>query len=212
MPKVVCRSKSATPPSSPFLLGTASPWLNLAAIPPHLCRDESRQKCSGQPGCSPLGCWHRQCQSSRLCSAACAAAQNSRCQPQTVPVPPRQRCCVVPLFVGQCLFANTVVPRINVGARSLLWAVPAQTPEAVCQSLPLPVFAGGREPEVSRPWSRQSQSALPHQTASGAKPPLPSVAPAPWSLADSLPAPAIPRTLLSSMRLPTTKALLLTYA
>ena len=32
--KVVCRSKSATPPSSPFLLGTASPWSNLAAIPP----------------------------------------------------------------------------------------------------------------------------------------------------------------------------------
>ena len=35
-PKVVCRSKSATPPSSPFLLGTASPWSNLAAIPPGL--------------------------------------------------------------------------------------------------------------------------------------------------------------------------------
>ena len=34
--KVVCRSKSATPPSSPCLLGTASPWLNLAAIPPGL--------------------------------------------------------------------------------------------------------------------------------------------------------------------------------
>lgn len=61
-PKVVCRSESATPPSSPLLLGTASPWLYMAAIPPHLCRDESRQKCSGQPGGSPLGCWHRQCQ------------------------------------------------------------------------------------------------------------------------------------------------------
>ncbi len=141
-----------------------------------------------------------------------AAAQNSCCQPQTVPVPPHQRCCVVPRFVRQCLFANTVVPRINVGARSLLWAVPAQAPEAVCPTLLLPVFAGGREPEVSRPWSRQSQSALPHQTASGAKPPLPSVAPAPWSLADSLPAAAIPRSLLPSMRLPTTKALKLTYA
>ena len=35
-PKVVCRNKSATPPSSPFLLGTASPWSNLAAIPPGL--------------------------------------------------------------------------------------------------------------------------------------------------------------------------------
>ena len=59
-PKVVCRSKSATPPSSPFLLGTASPWSNLAAIPPHLCRGEPRQKCSGQPGCSRPGCWRRQ--------------------------------------------------------------------------------------------------------------------------------------------------------
>jgi hypothetical protein len=36
------------------------------------------------------------------------------------------------LFEGQCLFANTVVPRINVISRSLLWAVPAQAPEAVC--------------------------------------------------------------------------------
>ena len=59
-PKVVCQSESATPPSSPFLLGTASPWSNLAAIPPHLCRGKPRQKCSGQPGCSRPGCWRRQ--------------------------------------------------------------------------------------------------------------------------------------------------------
>ena len=85
-PKVVCRSKSATPPSSPSLLGTASPWSNLAAIPPHLCRDESRQKCSGQPGYGRPGRWHRQCQSSQICSATYVAAQNPRCQPQTVPV------------------------------------------------------------------------------------------------------------------------------
>ena len=45
-------------------------------------------------------------------------------------------------------------------------------------------------------------------------PPGPSLrcAPAPWSLADSLTAPTTPRTLLPSMRLPTTKALKLTYA
>ena len=42
------------------LLGTASPWLYLAAIPPHLCRGEPRQKCSGQPGGSRSGCWRRQ--------------------------------------------------------------------------------------------------------------------------------------------------------
>ena len=36
--------------------------------------------------------------------------------------------------------------------------------------------------------------------------------PRPWSLADSLTAPTTPRTFLPSMRLPTTKALKLTYA
>ena len=35
------------------------------------------------------------------------------------------------------------------------WAVPAQTPEGVCPPA-APVFVGGREPKVSRPWSRQS--------------------------------------------------------
>ena len=211
-PKVVCRSKSATPPSSPFLLGTASPWSNLAAIPPHRSRDESRPQCSGQPGYGRPGRWRRQCQSSQICSATNVAAQNPRCQPQTARSLPHQRRCVVLLFDGQCLFAWTVVPRFKVCARSLLWAVPAQAPEAVCPSLLLPVFAGVWEPEVSQPLRRQSQSALPLQTASRAKPPLPSVAPAPWSLADSLPAPAIPRSLPPSMRLPTTKAPILTYA
>ena len=33
-----------------------------AAIPPHLCREESRQKCFGQAGGSRSGCWRRQCQ------------------------------------------------------------------------------------------------------------------------------------------------------
>ena len=185
---------------------------NLVAIPPGLCREESRQKPSGRPGHGRLGRWRRQCQSSFQGIKTFGLAAPPRCPSQTAPVPSHQRCCVVLGFVGQCLFANTVVPRINVGARSLLWAVPAQAPEAVCPALLLPVFAGGREPKVSRPLSRQSQSALPHQTASGARPPLPSVAPAPRSLADSLPAPAIPRTLLPSKRLPTTKALKLTYA
>ena len=43
------------------LLGKASPCLYPAAIPPHLCRGEPRQKCSGQPGGSRSGCWRRQC-------------------------------------------------------------------------------------------------------------------------------------------------------
>lgn len=33
---------------------------NLAAIPPHLCRGNPRQKCSGQQGHSRPGCWRRQ--------------------------------------------------------------------------------------------------------------------------------------------------------
>ena len=84
-PKVVCQNKSATPPSSPFLQGKPLACLSPAAIPPHLCRDESRQKCSGQPGYGRPGRWRRQCQSSRLCSPAFASAQNPRCPPQTAP-------------------------------------------------------------------------------------------------------------------------------
>jgi hypothetical protein len=37
---------------------------NLAAIPPHLYREESRQKCSGHPGSGPSARWRRLCQSS----------------------------------------------------------------------------------------------------------------------------------------------------
>lgn len=35
---------------------------HLVAIPPHLCRGEPRQKCSGRPGCSRPGCWRSVCQ------------------------------------------------------------------------------------------------------------------------------------------------------
>ena len=49
-PPVVCQAGPATPLPAPFLRGTAPPCSNLPAIPPHLCRDESRQKCSGQAG------------------------------------------------------------------------------------------------------------------------------------------------------------------
>ena len=55
--KVVCQNESATPPLTPFLQGTASPCSSRAAIPPHLRREESRRKCSGQPGGSRSGCW-----------------------------------------------------------------------------------------------------------------------------------------------------------
>ena len=49
-PLVVWQNESATPLPAPFLRGTAPPCSNLPAIPPPLCLDESRQKCSGQAG------------------------------------------------------------------------------------------------------------------------------------------------------------------
>ena len=85
-------------------------------------------KPSGQPGYGRPGRWRRQCQSSQICSATYVAAQNPRCQPQTARYAPLQRRCVVLLFVCQYLFAWTVIPCINVCARSLSWAVPAQAP------------------------------------------------------------------------------------
>ena len=45
-----------------LLRGKPSACLSPAAIPPHLCRDESRQKCSGQPGYGRPGRWRRVCQ------------------------------------------------------------------------------------------------------------------------------------------------------
>ena len=106
--------------------------LSLGAIPPHLCREESRQKCGGHPECGRPGRWRRQCQSSQICSATDVAAQNPRCQPQTAPVSPHQRRSLVPLFQEPCQFAGTLVPRINAGAALTEWAVPAQATEAVC--------------------------------------------------------------------------------
>jgi|GEM_PF-4456301 len=77
-------SASSPPPYAPPVLGRLSQLLLLpgqatsrrvtacgsavrsaclfpAAIPPHLCRDESRQKCSGQPGYGRPGRWRRHC-------------------------------------------------------------------------------------------------------------------------------------------------------
>ena len=60
--KVSSRDKPASSPFAPFLLGTASPWLYLAAIPPHFRRGKPRRKCSGRPGCGRPGRWRRHCQ------------------------------------------------------------------------------------------------------------------------------------------------------
>ena len=158
---------------------------NLAAIPPHLCRDESRQKCSGQQGSSRPGCWRRQCQSSLQGTKTFVLAAPPRCPSQTAPAcAPHQRRSQVPQFDVQCQFAKTVVPRITVITRSPLWAVPAQGAEGVCPTRKLSVFAGGREPKVSRPWSRQSPP--PPHTRPPSRPTLHCV-PRPWSLGDSKP-------------------------
>ena len=159
-PKVVCRSKSATPPSSPFLLGTASPWSNLAAIPPHRSRDESRPPCSGQPGYGRPGRWRRQCQSSQICSATYVAAQNPRCQPQTARLRTHQRRCLVLLFEGQCLFAFTLVPRSNDSAALTPLGRPGPGRGGRLPTLRAGLFRCSREPKVSLP--RRSRARRPH--------------------------------------------------
>ena len=121
---------------------------NLAAIPPHLCREESRQKCSGQQGHGRPGCWRRHCQFGlRQCLRP--SCQRLRGSARISDV------AFVLLFEGQCQFAKTVVPRINVCASLTRWAVPSQAPEAVCPRTP-PVFVGVWEPKVSQPLHRQS--------------------------------------------------------
>ena len=59
-------AQSQTPPvltSSPGSVRACSSKVefNLAAIPPHLCRGEPRQKCSGRPEGSRPGCWRSGC-------------------------------------------------------------------------------------------------------------------------------------------------------
>ena len=72
------------------------------------------------------------------------------------------------LFQGQCPFAGTLVPRVNIISRSPLWAVPAQAREAVCPPI-APVFVGVWEPKVSQTLYRQSPPTPPRcQTASRA--------------------------------------------
>lgn len=60
------------------LLGKPSAWLYPAAIPPHLCRGESRQKCSGQPGGSRSGCWRSLCRNKSATDCAGASMPGSR--------------------------------------------------------------------------------------------------------------------------------------
>ena len=112
VPNINCPDKRASPYLALFLQGKK---LNLAAIPPHLYREESRQKCSRHPGSGPTTRWRRLCQSSLQGSKTFALAALPRCQPQTAP-------------------GSTVRALISPESfePALSWAVPAQAPEAVC--------------------------------------------------------------------------------
>ena len=127
-PKAVCQSESATPPLAPFLRGRVQPGryssrpcviFALRAVLAQLrsVLGKNAAKPSGRPGYGRPGRWRRVCQDKPATHCA---------------VRPHQRSGVVLLFGGQCLFAKTVVPRINVSASLTGWAVPAQAPEAVC--------------------------------------------------------------------------------
>ena len=94
---------------------------NLAAIPPHLRREESRRKCSGRPGHGRPGRWRRECQPYSP-KGPLYGRHTLRRSARSIDVG------VVLLFDGQCLFAGTLLPRSTVISRSLPWAVPAQTP------------------------------------------------------------------------------------
>ena len=73
-------------------------------------------KPSGHPGHGRPGRWRRQCPPSRLCVRGFAPATNPCCPPQTARFCPHQRCSVLHLFEGLCLFAFTLVPRSAVSA------------------------------------------------------------------------------------------------
>ena len=155
-----------------------------ASVPPASasCRCAPLAEASGRRGGSRSGCWRRHCRFVRWPNRQRLRRFH-----------PRRRCGVVPLFVGPCLFASGVVLRFCVSARSLIRAVPARAPEAVCLTHKLAVFAGVWEPEVSQTLRRQSPSATSRcQTASEASAPLASLVPRPWSLADSQPPPHYP--------------------
>ena len=128
--------------------------------------------------------WRRQGRTSFRRSPAGASVSAPSSPSQTARLRPHQRSRVVLVFKGLCLFAFTLVPRINASTALTGWAVPAQVPEAV--SLPAQsVFVGVWEPKVSQTLHRQSPPAPPHQTASGTNAPVAALLPRPWSFRDS---------------------------
>ena len=119
------RQKSKASP----LLGTASPWLSRAAIPPHLCRGKPRQKCSGQPGGSRSGCWHSVCQDKP--ATPCAGRTVPGLRPQPL-YPQRTLYWAVPAQGGEavCLPLDAGLFRSAVGPHSVPPMHPLQSPSS----------------------------------------------------------------------------------
>jgi len=133
-------------------------YLYLPAIPPHLRRGEPRRKCSGRAGGSRtqlFNCFRL------LAQRMSGGAFGGLWPPRLIALSAHNHAFAsarhplrrwVPFSLG---FAHGRYPFDSALPR----AVPARAPEAVCAHK-LPVFAGGREPGVSRPLYRQSPSFL----------------------------------------------------
>ena len=97
------------------------------------------------------GCWRRECR----------AALSADCSPRLIALSAHNHAFASarhPLRRWEPFSLGFAHGRYSFDS-ALPRAVPARTPEAVCAHI-LPVFAGGREPGVSRPLYRQSPSFL----------------------------------------------------
>ena len=133
-------------------------YLYLPAIPPHLRRGEPRRKCSGRAGGSRsqlFNCFRL------LAQRMSGSAFGGLWPPRLIALSAHNHAFAsarhplrrwVPFSLG---FAHGRYPFDSALSRAR-WA---RTPEAVCAHI-LPVFAGGREPGVSRPLYRPSPSFL----------------------------------------------------
>ena len=165
---VIKSQQSVKPASSllkPFLLGTASPWSNLAAIPPGLasfllCGRSSRafRIAAVRPRQKRRKAFRAsRTQRSRAVGAECVRTS----QPHTAPVcAPHQRRGIIPQFEGQYQFAKTIISRINVSASLTPLGRPGPGRGGRLPTLRAGLFRCFREPVVSLP--RRSRARRPH--------------------------------------------------